>query len=81
MTACKPRFTAAERAILEPLAVRCIVAAVRQSKAEATYERASHSMTQAECDRRKWSLDQAEAETCAAGKAFDRALRKARGGK
>lgn len=73
------RFTAAERAALEPLIVRAAVAAVRQAKAEATKAR--------EVNREGYtgdldgSADAAFRETCAAGKALARALAKLRGGK
>ncbi len=73
------RFTAAERATLEPLIVRAAVAAVRQSKAEATKAR--------EVNREGYtgdldgSADAAFRETCAAGKALAAALKTARGGK
>jgi len=79
VSARKPRFTEAERAILEPLIVRAAVAAVRQSKAEARWEKApgDHSrLTQIGA-----AAEDAQRETCAAGKALARALRKIRGGK
>ena len=83
MSACKPSFTAAERAILEPLAVRCIVAAVRQSEAEAAYSAAvkGADVNSEKIARAAVKADDAHVTTCRAGKAFARALRRIGGGK
>jgi hypothetical protein len=59
------RFTAAERTTLEPLIARAAVAAVRQAKTKAG----------------SYAADEAQRETCAAGKALAAALKKLRGGK
>jgi hypothetical protein len=74
-----PRFTAAERAALEPLIVRAAVAAVRQAEAEAAKAReVSREGYTGDLDG---SADAAFREACAAGKALGRAIRKLRGGK
>lgn len=84
MSARKPRFTADERAVLDPLAVRCIVAAVRQSEAEAAYRARAGLFGVAAQRREALAFDkkaEAEAETGRAGKAFGGALRRIGGGK
>jgi hypothetical protein len=79
------RFTAAERATLDPLIVRAAVAAVRQAKAEAAYERAARLHVDEASRKAAVRCDTAamvaKRETCAAGKALDRAIKKLRGGK
>jgi hypothetical protein len=79
------RFTAAERATLEPLIVRAAVAAVRQAKTEAAYFAAVKKFVDAASRGRAARLgnvaEEAQRETCAAGKTLDRAIRKLRGGK
>jgi hypothetical protein len=76
------RFTAAERATLEPL----IVAAARQAGAESAYEtqRAECLVSdeaRCRCAPFRDAFDAATAATNAAGKALARAIKKARGGK
>ena len=81
------QFTAAERATLEPLIVRAAVAAVRQARAEAAYDRhvpkggAAYERSVAIETRLELACRDAHRETKAAGKALDRALAKLRGGK
>jgi hypothetical protein len=73
------RFTAAERATLEPLIVRAAVAAVRQAKAEARWEKVPGDHPRLVQIGAK--AEEAQRETCAAGKALARAIKKLRGGK
>jgi hypothetical protein len=81
------RFTAAERATLDPLIVRAAVAAVRQAEAEAAYDRhvpkggAAYERSVATEMKLELAADDAQRETCTAGKALARALKKLRGGK
>jgi len=79
MSARKPSFTAAQRAILDPLAVRCVKAAVEQSETLEAHDRCpGGDPTWVKKRNAAWA---AHRETCRAGKAFARALRKIQGGK
>lgn len=77
MSARKPRFAAAERATLEPLAVRCILAAVEASRAEAMWQKDSPKGQCGDLAKRRVAT---RGEVLMAGKALDRAMRKIRGG-
>jgi len=80
MSARKPRFTAAERAILDPLAVRCIVAVVELSRAKDRADLAERRGAVAH-DRAITRYCDAAVAARLAGKAFARALRKIQGAK
>lgn len=79
MSARKPSFTAADVAALQPLAVRCIVAAVEQADAAEAWRvtRGFEPDLAAICRRSEDARD----ATGHAGKAFADALRKIQGAK